>query len=347
MMDLKKILKKFYPILLAIALYIVVSLLRNMGVVNNYHVQIMMFAGVNIIMTVSLNLINGFTGQFCIGHAGFMSLGAYGAAIVTTLLFGGTKVAPALQIPVFLLGLLVGGIVAAIIGLLIGLPTLKLKGDYLAIVTLAFGEIVRAFLRLIEPIGGARGMIGIPNYANLAWVLFFVVITLYLVRNLIYSPYGRAFIAIRDNEIAADSMGINTTRFKIISFCIAAFIAGVAGGLYAHIVSFIQPDSFSFVKSSDYLIYLYAGGSGSLTGSIIGAVILTALPEVLRFLANWRLVLYSVLLVLVMLYRPNGLTGGKELRFLTIPRSSLYGLEESKAAGSLSKGKNNDRGGKK
>lgn len=323
-MKVINLLKKFYPSIIAIALYIAVVLLQKAGVVNNYHMQIMMFAGINIIMTVSLNLINGFTGQFCIGHAGFMSLGAYGAAVVTTMIFGGNQIAPPLQIPILLLGLLVGGIIAAFVGLLIGLPTLKLKGDYLAIVTLAFGEIVRAFLRLVEPIGGARGMIGIPNFVDFGRVMIFVVLTLFLVRNLIYSPFGRAFIAIRDNEIAADSMGINTTHYKILSFCIAAFIAGVAGGLYAHVVSFIQPDSFSFVKSSDYLIYLYAGGSGSLTGSIVGAVILTALPEVLRFLANWRLVLYAVLLVLVMLYRPNGLTGGKELPFLRIPRRSLY-----------------------
>ena len=195
-------------------------------------------------------------------------------------------------------------------GALIGLPSLKLKGDYLAIVTLAFGEIVRAILRLIRPIGGARGMIGIPNYSNLAWILFFVTVTLYLLRNLIYSPYGRAFLAIRDDEIAADAMGINTTRYKIISFCIAAFIAGVAGGLYAHVLAFIQPDSFSFTKSSDFLVYLYAGGSGSLTGSVLGATLLTVLPEVLRFLADWRLAVYAVILVVVMLYRSEGLCGG-------------------------------------
>lgn len=323
-MNYKKLVRSVYPAVLVVALYGLIQLLRALDVVNNYHVQIMMFAGINVIMTVSLNLVNGFTGQFCIGHAGFMSLGAYGAAVITTMLFGGAGIAKAAQVPVFLLGLLVGGIVAALIGLLIGLPTLKLKGDYLAIVTLAFGEIVRACLRLVQPIGAARGMIGIPNYANLAWIFLFVALTLYLVRNLIYSRFGRAFIAIRDNEIAADSMGINTTRYKIISFCIAAFIAGVAGGLYAHVVSFIQPDSFSFSKSSDYLVYLYAGGSGSLTGSIVGAVLLTALPELLRFMANWRLVLYAVLLVLVMLYRSNGLCGGRELPFLRIRRASLH-----------------------
>ena len=317
-------LRKFGPLLGAIAFYALIMILRSADIINGYYMQVMLFAGVNVMMTASLNLVNGFTGQFCIGHAGFMSLGAYGSAVITTLVFKGTSVAPAAQIPVFLLGLLCGGIVAALVGCLIGIPSLKLKGDYLAIVTLAFGEIVRALLRLIQPIGGARGMIGIPNYANFFWIMLFVVLTLWLLRNLIYSPYGRAFIAIRDNEIAADAMGINTTKYKIMSFCIAAFIAGVAGGLYAHVLSFIQPDSFSFTKSSDFLVYLYAGDSGSLTGSVIGAVLLTILPEVLRFLADWRLVLYALILVVVMLYRSEGLCGGKEVPFLRIKRSSLY-----------------------
>lgn len=316
------VLKKYGPLLGCIVFYVLVMVLRSAGILNGYYMQVMLFAGVNVIMTASLNLVNGFTGQFCIGHAGFMSLGAYGSAVVTTLLL---KNVPTLaQVPVFLLGLLCGGLVAALVGCLIGIPSLKLKGDYLAIVTLAFGEIVRALLRLIQPIGGARGMIGIPNYSSFFWIMFFVVLTLWLLRNLIYSPYGRAFIAIRDNEIAADAMGINTTKYKILSFCISAFIAGVAGGLYAHVLSFIQPDSFSFTKSSDFLVYLYAGGSGSLTGSVIGAVLLTILPEVLRFLADWRLVLYALILVVVMLYRSEGLCGGKEIPCLRIKRSALY-----------------------
>ncbi len=320
----KKFLKTYYPILGTILLYMLIMVLREVGIMNGYYIQIMMFAGINIMMTASLNLINGFTGQFCIGHAGFMSLGAYGAAVVTTLIFDGKNIPEPAQVPVFLLGLLVGGIVAALVGMLIGLPSLKLKGDYLAIITLAFGEIVRAVLRLIQPIGGARGMIGIPNYANLGWVIAFVALTLFLLRNLIYSPYGRAFIAIRDNEIAAGAMGINTTKYKIMSFCIAAFIAGVAGGLYAHVLAFIQPDSFSFTKSSDFLVYLYAGGSGSLTGSVVGALLLTVLPELLRFMADWRLAVYAVVLVVVMLYRSEGLCGGKELPFLRIRREALY-----------------------
>lgn len=324
MKSIKSLLKAALPVLVVAIFYWLVMVLKGVGIVNKYYIQVMMFAGVNIMMTASLNLVNGFTGQFCIGHAGFMSLGAYGAAVITTMVFDGKNIPVAAQTPVFLLGLLVGGCIAALVGILIGLPSLKLKGDYLAIVTLAFGEIVRAILRLVKPIGAARGMIGIPNYSTLAWILFFVVLTLYLLRNLIYSPYGRAFIAIRDNEIAADTMGINTTHYKITSFCIAAFVAGVAGGLYAHVLAFIQPDSFSFTKSADFLVYLYAGGSGSLTGSIVGATLLTILPEVLRFLSDWRLAVYAVILVAVMLFRSEGICGGKELPFLRIRRNDLY-----------------------
>ncbi len=318
------LLQKLSPFIGCLIFYIVVTVLRSHKIINGYYMQVLMFAGVNVMMTVSLNLVNGFTGQFCIGHAGFMSLGAYGSAVVTTLIFKGSHFTGVAQLPVFLLSLLCGGTVAALVGCLIGIPSLRLKGDYLAIVTLAFGEIVRALLRLIQPIGGARGMIGIPNYSSFGRILFFVALTLWLVRNLIYSPFGRAFIAIRDNEIAADAMGINTTKYKILSFCIAAFIAGVAGGLYAHVLCFIQPDSFGFTKSSDFLVYLYAGGSGSLTGSVIGAVLLTILPEMLRFLADWRLVLYALILVAVMLYRSEGLCGGKEVPFLKVKRASLY-----------------------
>jgi branched-chain amino acid transport system permease protein len=323
---MKNKLNSILPPVVLVLIYFLIQLLLSKKILNPYHIQILMFACVNIMLTVSLNIVNGFTGQFCIGHAGFMSLGAYGSAIITTMLFGGMKMDPNLRIPVFLLSLLVGGILAAIVGFLIGLPTLKIKGDYLAIVTLAFGEIVRSTLRLIEPIGAARGMIGIPKITNLAWMFFFVMITLYITRNFVYSRYGRASIAIRDNEIAADAMGINTTRYKVIAFVFAAFIAGVAGGLYAHLMTFIQPDSFSFVKSNELLVYLYAGGSGSITGSVLGALVLTIIPEALRFLGNltnWRIVIYAVILVLIMLYKPSGLFGGKEISFLRINRDSF------------------------
>ena len=280
---------------------------------TKYLLTVAILGLIYVLLGLGLNIVVGLAGLLDLGYVAFYAIGAYGLALGYQYLGLG-----------FWAMLPLGAVMAALAGALLGFPVLRMHGDYLAIVTLAFGEIVRALLRLIQPIGGARGMIGIPNYANFFWIMLFVVLTLWLLRNLIYSPYGRAFIAIRDNEIAADAMGINTTKYKIMSFCIAAFIAGVAGGLYAHVLSFIQPDSFSFTKSSDFLVYLYAGGSGSLTGSVIGAVLLTILPEVLRFLADWRLVLYALILVVVMLYRSEGLCGGKEVPFLRIKRSSLY-----------------------
>lgn len=318
---MKEYVKRILPIIGLTALYFLILLLKHYKIINPYHIQILKFVCINIIMTVSLNVINGITGQFCIGQAGFMSLGAYGSAIVSTLLFHGNSAPGTLRIPIYLLSLLAGSLFAMFIGYLISLPTFRIKGDYLAIVTLAFGEIVRAVLRLIEPIGAARGMIGIPNYSSLAWAFFFVALTLYVVRNFTYSQKGRACIAIRDDEIAAEAMGINTTHYKIIGFCLAAFIAGLAGGIYAHTVSFIQPDTFSFIKSNDYLVFLYAGGVGTLTGSILGATLLTILPEALRFLANWRIVTYAILLVMIMIYRPSGLCGGIEFSFLKVDRN--------------------------
>lgn len=316
--------KKYLPLLAVFVIYVAITLLNKARVINNYILQVLMFVGINMIMTLSLNIVTGVTGQASIGHAGFMSLGAYSSAIVTSLVFKGYALPEKFRIPVFLLGLLAGGLVSGLFGLIIGFPTLKIKGDYLAIVTLAFGEVVRATMRMIEPVGAARGMINIPMYCNFGWIVVFLVITVYISRNFIYSRYGRACQAVREDEIAASAMGVNVARYKVLAFVMSAFIAGIAGGLYAHTVSFIAPDTFSFSKSSDYVVYLYAGGIGSLTGSMLGAAILTALPEMLRFLAEWRIVLYALILLCVMIFRPQGLCGGKELPFLRIDRSQLY-----------------------
>lgn len=300
--------------------YIIITVLNKVDIINSYFLQIFMFAGINIIMTISLNLVNGFTGQFSIGHAGFMGVGAYASAIITTLLFNTNSWPQYLQIPMFIISLVIGGLAASLIGFLIGLPTLRLKGDYLAIVTLAFGEVLRALIRLIDYVGGPRGLAGIPRYTNLFWIFVVTLLSIYGARNFINSSYGRACIAIRENEVAAETMGINTTRYKIISFTFAAFMAGVAGGLFGHLLMFLQPDTFSFLKSCDYLVFLYAGGMASISGSIMGAAVLTAVPEFLRFLANWRIVIYGVLLVILMLRRPEGIYGGREFSFLKIKR---------------------------
>lgn len=318
-----KFIKNNKTLLIIILLYAVVEILNYTEILNSYYLQIIMFAGINIIMTVSLNIVNGFTGQFSIGHAGFMAVGGYASAVITTLLFSTSNWPVFLQVLMYLISLLVGGTAAALIGYLIGLPTLRLKGDYLAIVTLAFGEVLRATIRLINYVGGPRGFNGIPRYTTFFWVYLITIASIYIARNFVNSSFGRACIAIRENEIAAEAMGINTTKYKILSFTFSAFMAGVAGGMFAHLLMFLQPDTFSFLKSNDYLVFLYAGGAASISGSIISATILTAVPEFLRFLANWRIVIYGTLLVVLMLARPEGLYGGKEFSFLKIKKKPL------------------------
>lgn len=310
--------KKVYIIM--ILSYLAIEILNKIGIINSYYLQILMFGGINIIMTISLNLVNGFTGQFSIGHAGFMGVGAYASAVVTTLLFNTTSWPVYYQVPIFLLSLLVGGIFAGFVGFLIGLPSLRLKGDYLAIVTLGFGELLRAVIRLIDYVGGPRGLAGIPRYTNLFWVFLFTILSIYAARNFVNSSFGRACISIRENEVAAETMGVDTTKYKIISFTFASAMAGVAGGLFAHLLMFLQPDTFSFQKSIDYLVFLYSGGMSSISGSIISAGVLTAVPELLRFLAKWRIVIYGVLLIILMIKRPEGLYGGKEFGFLKIKK---------------------------
>ena len=307
------------------AAFVIIAILYELRIINSYYMQVLMFAEINVIMTVSLNLVNGFTGQFSLGHATFMGIGAYSSAILTTLLFhtaGWSKLA---QPFVFLAALLIGAVVAGFVGFLIALPSLNLKGDYLAIVTLAFGEIVKTGIRLIDYVGGPRGITAIPKYSNFYWITAITVISVMLIRNYIYSRFGRSSIAVRENEIAAQSMGINTTKSKISAFVVASFFAGLAGGLYAHLLMFIEPNLFNMEASINYLVYLYAGGMASISGSIVSAIVLSILPEMLRFLNNWRYVIYPLLLIVIMLRRQNGLLGGREFTFISRDRSEyLY-----------------------
>lgn len=313
--------KKVYIII--VLLYIIITALNKLGLLNSYLLQIIMLAGINTIMTVSLNIVNGFTGQFSIGQAGFMAIGGYASALFTTILFNTSSWPAYAQIPMFIFSLMMGGLAASIIGFLIGLPTLRLKGDYLAIVTLSFGEVVRASIRLIDYVGGPRGLAGIPRYTNLFWVFLFTFLAIYGARNFVNSSFGRACISIRENEVASETMGIDTTKYKVLSFTFAAFMAGVAGGLFGHLLMFLQPDTFSFLKSNDYLVFLYAGGAGSISGSIVSGLVLTIVPEMLRFMANWRIVIYSLVLVMLMLKRPEGLYGGKEFKWLKLKKRTV------------------------
>jgi branched-chain amino acid transport system permease protein len=294
--------------------------------VNPYVLQIIILSGINIILAVSLNLINGFTGQFSVGHAGFMAIGGYGSAAFTFFL--GNRIVNTLAVSfsflwlaksiVFVLALLLGGLLAALAGLIVGIPSLRLKGDYLAIATLGFGEIIRVLILNIDAVGGARGFVDIPGYTNLFWVLFFVFLTVVIVRNLINSTHGRAFITIRENEVAAEAMGINTTYYKVSAFVIGAFLAGIAGGLFGHYLMYLHTNSFTFMKSFEIIIMVVLGGMGSITGSVIAAIVITLMPEVLRPVKDYRMVIYSTMLIILMLTRPQGLFGQKKFSLKTL-----------------------------
>lgn len=270
--------------------------------INPYYYGIFLVMGINMILAMSLNLVTGFTGQLHLGHAGFMAIGAYTAGILATK--GGAAFLPAV---------LAGGVAAAFFGFVVGLPTLRLRGDYLAIATLGFGEIVRIAILNLDITGGAFGLRGIPRLTNLPIVIIAVLLTYVILHSLIRSRVGRAFIAIREDEVAASAMGIETTRMKVTAFVLAALFAGVAGGLYAFWFRFISPGSFGFLLSIEILSMVVLGGLGNLLGSVLGAGFITYLPELLRTsvpaVAQHRMVFYGALLVLAMIVRPNGLLG--------------------------------------
>lgn len=288
--------------------------------INPYLLQIIILIGINIMLAVSLNLINGFTGQFSIGHAGFMAIGGYASAFFTYY-FGANLIqtlSSFLFLPwlaksiVFIFALILGGALAAVAGLVVGIPSLRLKGDYLAIATLGFGEIIRVIILNIEAVGGARGFADIPGYTNLFWVLFFMLVSILVVRNLVYSTHGRAFLSIREDEVAAEAMGISTTYYKVYAFVIGAFFAGIAGGLFGHYLMYLHTNSFTFMKSIEVIIMVVLGGMGSITGSILAAIIMTILPEFLRVVKDYRMVIYSLTLIILMLTRPQGIFGVEE-----------------------------------
>ena len=282
---MKEFLKKKSVLILlgSLVIYAILMGLISTKVINSYYAGIINLALINIILAVSLNLIVGFTGQLCLGHAGFMSIGAYVSAVITQKA----------GLP-FLVSILIGAIVACLFAALIGYPTLKLTGDYFAITTLAFGEIIRIIIMNIDSVGGARGFTGIPIKTNFTLAFLFAVIVIIIIYNVIHSSQGRAMLSVRENEIAAESMGINAFKYKMMAFIIAAFFAGIAGGLYAHYMGYIQPASFDFNKSIDYLTFVVFGGMGSLSGSIIATILLTFLPELLRGLGRLQNVNISI-----------------------------------------------------
>jgi branched-chain amino acid transport system permease protein len=269
--------------------------------ISPYYYQILIYIGINIILASSLNVINGFAGQFSLGHAGFMAVGAYSSALATSSL--GILPHSFIGYPLFFLALLGGGVIAAALGLIVGIPSLRLKGDYLAITTLGFGEIIRVVIQNLEFLGAARGFTGIAGLSNSFWVFGFAAVLIFLIYNLIHSTYGKGFLAVRDDEVAAAAIGIDVTRHKTIAFVFGAFFAGIAGGLYAHFVTYINPSQFGFLRSFEIVVMVVVGGMGNIIGVIISAVVLTILPEALRAIAQYRMVIYALLLIIIMLFR--------------------------------------------
>ena len=293
--------KKLVALLLAFG---VVQLLVSVGILNDYIMATVSTIGINIILAVSLNLITGFTGQFSLGHAGFMSIGAYTCAIIT------------LRNPTtsgFVAGVFAGALMAALVGFVVGLPTLRLRGDYLAIATLGMAEIIRIVFLNLDITNGAAGLSNIPEFTNWMWLFIFTSGTVLIITNFINSSHGRACISIREDEIAADAMGINSTRYKVTAFVIGAFFAGIAGALYASRFYFLKPDAFGFLKSIDILVIVVLGGLGSISGSIIAAILLAIITSYLQSFPEIRMVIYSVTLIVIMLFRPQGLMGSEEL----------------------------------
>lgn len=317
-------------------LFVVLFLGIQFNIIDTYWENIILLCGINGIVAMSLNLINGITGQSCLGQAGFMSIGAYVSAMMTKLVFHDLMTNDLTTYLFFFLALIIGGLAAGFIGLLIGLPSLRLRGDYLAIITLGFGEMIRVMWRVVPAAGRAKGLNSIPKVTTFTLVFVLVVLTLFIFRNYTKSRYGRGSIAVRENDLAGEVMGINTTAVKVRAFVFAAIVAGIGGGLYAHMMTFINPDTFNSAKSNDYVLYLYAGGVGSFSSALLGAIIFTIIPEALRFMGEWRLVVYPLALILIMIKRPKGLFGKREFGFMRFgEKENIFEKEENAGVISL------------
>lgn len=320
--------KSFAPVAIAIA---VLALLQVVTASSEYFVYLSLLVGVNVVLAVSLNVINGMTGQFSIGHAGFMAVGAFSSALLSQVLNQyrlGFLPEPVERQLFFIVSLALGGAVAGLCGFMVGLPSLRLRGDYLAIVTLGFGEIILVVVRNTPWLGGALGLSGTPQHTTFFSVWFAVFVVILFARRLLASPHGRNLVAIREDEVAAEAMGVDTTSYKVRAFVVSSFFAGVAGGLFAHFQSIITPgDSFSFVKSMEIVVMIVAGGLGSTTGAVVAAVVLTLLPEAMRAIFitiggsnvalaqsidQLRKPIFGLLLVVMMLTRPQGIFGTHE-----------------------------------
>ena len=306
-----------------IVLFLLLIAIMESGIISGYVRGILVQCCFVIVMVTSLNLVMGFLGQLALGHAGFMAVGAYTSALLAKALINNNILAagPGSDILLFLICMAGGGLIAAVFGVLVGIPALRLRGDYLAIITLGFGEIIRVVIQNLK-IAGSQGLaqgqagqplIGVPIMNNLYVLYWIVALCVVVMFSFVRSKYGRAITAIREDDIAASCVGLNTTYYKVYTFTISAMFAGIAGAMFAFRgLGTISQNDFSFLKSTDYVIMVVLGGMGSLSGSIIAAIVLSILPEVLRAFAEYRMLLYSVVLVLVMIFRPSGLSGGFE-----------------------------------
>jgi branched-chain amino acid transport system permease protein len=327
------------PLTLALIFPLTV-LLPKFGIINPYIDLVLKYIGINIILTISLNLVNGYMGEFSVGHAGFMAIGAYVASLLTVWLF--PRAAGPFLFPV---ALLAGGVAAGIAGLGIAFPSFRTRGDYLAIVTLAFNMIIKSVLENLDVIGGPRGFMGMDKLTSLWWVYIWVIVAVFLARNYVFSNFGRGVLSIREDEIASGLVSVNTRQVKVLTFVFSAFLAGIAGGLFAHELQFINPRSFTILKSTDMLVMVYLGGIGSLGGSILGATVFTVVMEGLRTVLQqigisqeWRLVVAPLMLILLMIFRPYGIMGLREFRFLFPRKDQPEALAEYRKQIQASKG---------
>ncbi|PLX39807.1 MAG: branched-chain amino acid ABC transporter permease [Deltaproteobacteria bacterium] len=316
-------------IILAVALAILAYLAQE-EIIGKYALSVLMFMGINVILSTSLNLVNGYMGEFSCGHAGFMAVGAYVSSVLGVMLFAKDKVFgpalldPSLSIWVFPLIVIIGGIAAALAGLLVAIPSFKTRGDYLAIITIAANYIVISVVENIDTIGGARGFMGMKSVVKAMgktidmpwmpiWVFIFTILSVWIIRRFISSTFGKGVPAINQDEIAAEIMSVNTNKMKMVAFMLSSGLAGVAGALFAYILGYVNPGSFTILKSTEVLVMVYLGGMGSLSGSVLSAILFTLLLEALRPLQIIKWVVVPFLLILLMQFRPEGIMGNREL----------------------------------
>ncbi len=326
--------------ILAAVIFLLTVIPSWLGIYNGYIQFLLMLIGINIMLTASLNLINGYMGEFSVGHAAFMGVGAYVASLLTVWLlaqdnvFGAPVLSPVFSLVVFPIALVIGGVAAALFSLLVAIPSFRTRGDYLAVITLAVNFIFKSLIENLDAIGGPRGFMGMGGVLNVMngvigapWLMIWTFIsclgTLYIIRNFVTSTYGKGIVAIREDEIAAEVMTVNTRRLKMAAFMLGCGLAGVAGGLHAHLLGFVNPSSYFILQSTLILVMVYLGGMGSLSGSIISAIGFTILLELLRPLGLLRWVVTPLLLILLMLRRPTGIMGDREL-FDIFPRLRKY-----------------------